>query len=176
MVMKRSDKISLSEEYFSILENSSGLVVFEYRGLTVKDITELRLKVREAGGKMRVIRNRMLKRAIEDKPYKGMQRILAGPNAVIFAGKDPVAPAKALVEFAKTHEKVEIKGGMVSNVFVDAKGVELLSKTPPLEQLYAKILGGIKAPANSVLGGVKGLHQKLHGLIKAYADKLGEAA
>jgi len=176
MVMKRSEKISLSEEYASILEDSSGMVVFEYRGLTVKDITELRLKVRETGGKMRVVRNRMLKRAIEDKPYKGMQQILAGPNAVIFAGNDPVAPAKALVEFAKTREKVVIKGGMVSNVFVDAKGIDLLSKTPPLEQLYAKILGGIKSPASNILGGVKGLHQKLHGLIKAYADKLGEAA
>ena len=109
----------------------------------------------------------------DDKPYKEAQSILAGSSAAVFAGDDPVGPCKqALVDFAKTHEPVKIKGGMVSDSFVDSAQVEALSKMPSREQLYATILGGIKAPASNILGGIKGLHQKLYGLINAYKDKL----
>lgn len=176
MPMKRSEKHTLEQEYTQFLEKSSGILLFDYRGLTVAEISQLRSKVRKAGGTLRVVRNRMLKRAISDRPYKQMGELLKGPNCVIFSGKDPVSPAKELMEFAKTHEKVKIRGGAVNDTFLNAAQVELLSKVPPIEQLYAKILGGVKAPASKVLGGVKGLHNKLHGLLKAYCEKLEKAA
>ncbi|MBN2328932.1 MAG: 50S ribosomal protein L10 [Candidatus Omnitrophica bacterium] len=176
MPMRRPDKENLEQEYQQTLNNSAGILLFDYRGLTVEEITELRSKVRAAGGSMRVVRNRMLKRAISDRPYSQLGDLLLGPNCAIFAGDDPVSPAKALVEFAKTHDKIEIRGGAVNDAFLTAAQVDQLSKVPPIEQLYAQILGGVKAPASNILGGVKGLHNKLHGLMKAYCDKLEEAA
>ncbi len=87
-----------------------------------------------------------------------------------------MAPVKKLVEFAKDHEAVKVKAGVVNDMYLDAAKVEELSKIPSQDQLYAKILGGIKAPASNVLGGIKGLHQKLFGLLTAYNQKMEEAA
>jgi large subunit ribosomal protein L10 len=176
MPMKRAEKHTLEQEYTQFLDKSSGILLFDYRGLTVAEISQLRTKLRKVGGTLRVVRNRMLKRAIGDRPYKQICGLLRGPNCVVFSGKDPVSPAKELVDFAKTHDKVQIRGGAVNDAFLNAAQVELLSKVPPIEVLYSKILGGVKAPASKVLGGVKGLHNKLHGLMKAYCDKLESAA
>lgn len=176
MPLTRGQKIQLSEDYGALVEKSSGFVVFDYRGLTVEQVTRLRNNIRKAGGTMRVVKNRMLKRAIENKPYAKIGEILFGPSAVMFAGDDPVAPTKALVDFAKDHEVINIKGGVVGDSYLNAAQIDQLSKVPPIEQLYSKILGGIKAPASNVLGGIKGLHNKIHGLINAYCQKLEEAA
>jgi len=176
MPLRREDKQTMVEEFKTLLDGSSGFLVFDYRGLTVGQISALRRKVRDSKSTLRIIRNRMLKRAVADKPYTDVNPILAGPSAVIFSGPDPVAPAKVLVDFAKDHELVKIKGGVVNDRFLDAGQVEQLSKVPPLEHLQAQILGGIKAPASNVLGGIKGLSNKLHGLMKAYVDKLEQAA
>jgi len=176
MPMKRTDKEKLANEYSAILENVPGLLVFEYHRLKVGHLVELRNKIRETGSTMRVVKNSMMRRAIQGKPYSKMLDILLGPNAVIFTGPDPVAPAKELLDFIKAHDVVKIKGGMVSNAYLDAKQVEFLAKIPPKKELFAKILGGVKAPATNILGCLKGAHQKLHGLLKAYADKLESAA
>ncbi len=177
MPLKREDKVKLAEEYQSSIEKSSGILLFDYRGLTVEQVSELRSNIRQAGGNMRVVKNRMMKLAIKDKPYeKEIYDFFVGPSAVIFMEDDPVAPTKQLVEFAKNHEQIKIKAGIVYDAFLNAERVDQLSKIPSQDQLYAQILGGIKAPASNILGCVKGLHQKLFGLIKAYTDKLEEAA
>ena len=177
MTVTRSDKENLAQIYAGNLEGTAGFTLFNYHGLSVEAISELRNKVRETGGTIRVVRNRMMKRVIAEKPYaEDIKNLLLGPNCVIFAGDDPVTPAKALVDFAKTHEQLEIRGGVVGDDFLDASQIETLSKTPTLDQLHSMILGGVKAPASAVLGCVKGLHNKLHGLMTAYCDKLEEAA
>ncbi len=177
MTVTRSDKENLAQIYAGHLEGAAGFTLFNYHGLSVEEISELRNKVREAGGTVRVVRNRIMKRVVSEKPYaEDISNLLLGPNCVIYAGDDPVTPAKALVDFAKDHEQIEIRGGVVADDFLDASQIEILSKTPSLDQLHSKILGGVKAPASAILGGVKGLHNKLHGLITAYCDKLEEAA
>ncbi len=176
MPLTPSQKKELTQDYLSKIDQAPGFLVFNYQGLTVKEISELRGKIREAEAAMFVVKNRMLKRAIEGKPYSELNDILVGANAVIFAGDDPVSPAKALVDFAKDHDKVEILAGVVDDAYMDAKQVEALSKIPSKDQLYANILGGVKAPASNILGCVKGLGNKLHGLMTAYVEKLEEAA
>lgn len=177
MTIRKSDKIKLSEEYAEWLEKSSSILAFDYRGLTVEEFSDLRNKVREAGGRLRVVRNRMFKRAIANKPYTQMNDLLLGPNAIIFSGEeDPVSPAKALVDFAKNHDKITIRGGAIYDDFLEAGQVDRLAKTPTLPELHSKILGSIKSPASGLLGCIKGSSQKLHGLFKAYADKLEQAA
>ena len=176
MVLKRNEKVELSQEYAALLDKSVGLMVFEYRGLSVAQVTELRAKIRESKATMRVVKNRMLKRALEGRAYQELGSILQGPNAVIFATEDPIAPARVLMNFAKSSEWVKVKAGMIENMYLKAAQAEQLATLPSLEELHAKILGGIQAPARQILGLVKGLHQKLHGLLKAHADKLEEAA
>lgn len=176
MPIRKQDKIQLSEKYVKMVEESSSLILFDYRGLTVAEFSELRNKVREAGGRLRVVRNRMFKRAIKEKPYTQMNDLLLGPNAVVFAGEDPVAPAKALTEFAKTHEIIKIRGGSIYDDFLEASQVEILAKTPSREELLAKMLGSINAPATNLLGLVKASSNKIHGLITAYAEKLEKEA
>ncbi|MDP8243052.1 MAG: 50S ribosomal protein L10 [Candidatus Hinthialibacter antarcticus] len=177
MPIRRSDKVKLSEEYADWVNESSSLLVFDYRGLSVEEFSDLRNKVRDAGGRLRVVRNRMFKRAIESKPFTQMNDLLLGPSAIIFAGEsDPVAPAKALVDFAKDHEIIQIKGGSIYDDYLESSQVQLLAKTPTLPELHSKILGSVKAPASAVLGCIKGSSQKLHGLFTAYADKLEQAA
>jgi len=176
MPLTRGQKHNLVDEYRKLVEESSGFYVFDYRGLNVDAINELRNKVRENGSKMFVIKNRMLKRAISDKNYNGMDEQLIGPSAVIFAGEDPVAPAKTLVNFAKDHEAIKIKAGAIGESYMDASQVEALSKIPSQMELYSKILGGIKAPPSNLLGCIKGMHNKIHGLMVSYAKKLEEEA
>lgn len=176
MPLTRSEKVKLSEEYAEIFEKAAGMVVFDYRGLSVEQFSDLRNKVREAGGNIRVVKNRMLKRALTGR-LDDMQPILVGPSAVVFSGEeDPVTPTKALVDFAKDNEIVTIKCGAVGEDFLSPDQVEILARTPSLPELHAKILGGIKAPASNLLGLIKGSHQKIHGLFTAYAQKLEEAS
>ncbi len=177
MTVTRSDKEKLTQLYTENLEGAAGFLLFNYHKLSVDKISALRNQIREAGGVMRVVRNRMMKRVIADRPYKeDINNLLLGPNCVIFSGDDPVAPAKILMEFAKKNDQIEIRGGVVGEDYLDAAQVAILSKTPSLNQLHSMILGSVKAPASNVLGCVKGLHNKLHGLMKAYCEKLEDAA
>ncbi len=172
MVLTKSQKVDLGNDYSNVLNNTSGLVVFDYSGLSVSDFENLRSKVREKGANMRVVKNRVFRHAIQERPYNKMSESLEGPTCVIFAGDDPVAPAKTLVEFQKEHDFLNIKCGMVNEDYLDSEQAVALSKIPSEQELRAKILGGIKAPASNLLGMFKGMHQKLHGLMTAYADKL----
>ncbi len=176
MPLTKKQKEDLVDEYKKLVDESSGFYVFDYRGLSVEAISQLRNKVRETNSQMFVVKNRMLKRAISHKDYNGMNENLVGPSAVIFAGEDPVAPAKALVEFAKKHEVIKIKAGVVGDSYMEAAQVDQFSKMPSQEELYAQILGGIQAPSRNILGCIKGLHNKLHGLMVSYHQKLEDEA
>lgn len=175
MVLTKPQKVELGNEYSGVLNNSSGMMAFDYSGLSVSAFEELRNKIREKGAKMRVVKNRILKHAIQDRPYKDMGKHLEGPTCVIFAGEDPVSPAKTLVDFTKDHDFITIKCGMINDTYLDGTQAAALAKIPSKEVLYSKILGGIKAPASNLLGMFKGMHQKLHGLMTAYAEKLEKA-
>ena len=173
MPLKRQQKVDLALDYKKIVDAASGFILFDYRGLTVAQISDLRRKVRETGAQVQVVKNRLLKRAVEDKAYASkISSNLKGTTAVIFANAtDPIAPAKALVDFAKTNDKVKIKAGVVGKDYMDAKGVEVLSKIPSQKELMSKVLGSIKAPASKMLGCLKGGSNKIHGLITALAEK-----
>lgn len=175
MVLSKPQKVELGNEYSDVLKNTSGMVVFDYSGLSVAAFEDLRNKLREKGAKTRVVKNRVLKHAIKDRPYSKMGDHLEGPTCVVFAGEDPVTPAKALLDFTKDHDFITIKCGMINDTYLDGAQAIAMAKIPSKEVLYSKILGGIKAPASNLLGMFKGMHQKLHGLITAYAEKLEKA-
>ena len=173
MPLKRQEKVELALDYKKVVDSAAGFILFDYRGLTVAQFSDLRRKIRETGAQVQVVKNRLLKRAVGEKAYASkIGRDLKGTTAVIFSNEsDPIAPAKVLVDYAKTNEKVKIKSGVVGKDYMDAKGVDVLSKIPGKKELYSKVLGSIKAPASKLLGCLKGGPNKIHGLITALAEK-----
>lgn len=145
--MKQGVVSEISEK----LQKSVSCVVVDYKGLTVEEVTELRNKFREAGVDYKVYKNTLVRRAAEQ--VGNMEQFddvnLVGTNAIAFGYQDPVAPAKIVSEFAKTHPKLELKMGFVEGEFYDSEKLKELAEIPSREELIAKLLGSLKAPVSN---------------------------
>jgi len=132
------------------LQRSASAVVVDYRGLTVEEVTELRKKFREAGVEYKVYKNTLVRRAAKELGINELNdELLVGPNAIAFGYEDPVAPARIISDFIKTHPKLELKMGIVEGEFYDKDKIEALSQIPSREVLIAKLLGSLKAPMSN---------------------------
>ena len=133
------------------LQKSASCVVVDYKGLKVEELTELRNKFREAGIDYKVYKNTLVRRAAAE--VGNMAQFddvnLVGTNAIAFGYEDPVAPAKIVNDFAKTHPKLELKMGFVEGEFYDADNIKKLAEIPSREELIAKLLGSLKAPVSN---------------------------
>ena len=133
------------------LEKSVSCIVVDYKGLKVEEVTELRSKFREAGIDYKVYKNTLVRRAAAE--VGNMAQFddvnLVGTNAIAFGYEDPVAPAKIVNDFAKTHPKIELKMGFVEGEFYDAENIKKLAEIPSREELIAKLLGSLKAPVSN---------------------------
>ncbi|SKB73668.1 LSU ribosomal protein L10P [Acetoanaerobium noterae] len=133
------------------LQKSASCVVVDYKGLKVEEVTELRNKFREAGIDYKVYKNTLVRRAAAE--VGNMAQFddvnLVGTNAIAFGYEDPVAPAKIVNDFAKTHPKLELKMGFVEGEFYDAENIKKLAEIPSREELIAKLLGSLKAPVSN---------------------------
>ncbi len=125
--------------------------VVDYRGLTVKEIQQLRNNIREADAGMKVYKNTLMRLALADLELPNMDAILEGPSAFVFAGEDPVASAKAIKDFAKKNKNLVIKGGLMDGMFVDAAQVEAIASLPSREELIAKLLGTVTNPMSQIV-------------------------
>lgn len=161
---KVAEKQVIVQEIAEKFRNSQTAVLVDYRGLNVEEVTELRKKAREAGIDYKVYKNSMMRFAAKETGLEGLLDVMVGPTAVAFCETDPVAPAKLISEFAKTHKALEIKAGMVDGKVLDVKGVEDLAELPPREVLVAKVLGGLNAP---ITGFVNVLNGNIRGLVVA---------
>lgn len=139
------DKKAVVAEVSAELANAQAVIVAEYRGLEVGQITELRAKARESGVYLRVLKNTLVRRAVEGTPFAGLTEQLVGP-LIYGISADPVAPAKVLQEFAKANDKLVVKGGAMANYVMDANGVKALASMPSREELLATLLGTMQAP------------------------------
>ena len=133
------------------LEKSVSCIVVDYKGLKVEEVTELRSKFREAGIDYKVYKNTLVRRAAAE--VGNMAQFddvnLVGTNAIAFGYEDPVAPAKIVNDFAKTHPKIELKMGFVEGEFYDAENIKKLAEIPSRDELIAKLLGSLKAPVSN---------------------------
>ena len=133
------------------LQKSASCVVVDYKGLKVEELTEIRNKFREAGIDYKVYKNTLVRRAAAE--VGNMAQFddvnLVGTNAIAFGYEDPVAPAKIVNDFAKTHPKIELKMGFVEGEFYDAENIKKLAEIPSREELIAKLLGSLKAPVSN---------------------------
>ncbi len=153
------------------MESCQGIIFYDYRGLNVEEVTELRNKFREAGVEYHVIKNSMLKRAADMLEIQGLDSTLAGPTAVAFGISDPVAPAKVLVEFVKKLKKTEIKAGVLGKKVIDIKSIEALAELPSKEQLIAQLAGTLNAPITGLARSLSGIICKLGYALNAVKEQ-----
>ena len=168
--MDRSQKADLVAELKSLFSDTSVVVVTRNLGLSVAQSTALRTKMRDAGASYKVAKNRLAKLALKDTQYEGLEEYLTGPTALAWS-TDPVAAAKAAVDFAKTNDKLEIVGGAMGSTKLDAEGIKALASMPSLDELRAKIVGLVNAPATKVAQLVNAPAAKLARVFGAYGAK-----
>jgi len=168
--MDRSQKSDAVAELNTVFSEAGVVVVTRNLGLTVAASTELRGKMREAGASYKVAKNRLAKLALKDTDYEGIGEMLTGPTALGYS-EDPVAAAKAAVEFAKTNENLEIVGGSMGGQLLDQAGVKALASMPSLDELRGTLVGLINAPATKIAQVVNAPANKLARVFGAYGAK-----
>jgi len=155
-VVKKEQEISEIGQYMG---QYSITVLTDYRGLDVAEVTELRAKLRDAGVKYKVAKNTLIKRAANELGITDLDKYLEGPTAVAFSA-EPVELAKILVDFAKAHNDLEIKTGLLDKKLVGVEDIKNLAKLPPREVLLAQVVGAMQSPMYGFAGSLSGLLRK----------------
>ena len=168
--MDRSQKAESFASLNAVFNEAGVVVVTRNLGLSVAQSTNLRNKMRDAGASYKVAKNRLARLALKDTDYAGLEEHLTGPTALAYS-VDPVAAAKAVVDFAKTNDKLEIVGGAMGSTVLNAEGVKALASMPSLDELRARIVGLVNAPATKVVQLVNAPASKLARVFGAYAAK-----
>jgi large subunit ribosomal protein L10 len=145
---EKAETVSVVHEKFRTAKMA---IVTEYSGLSVAQMTRLRREIRNASGEYQVIKNTLVRRALEDTAYGSLDRLLDGPNGWVFAYDDPVMLSKALIKFADDNEKLTIKGGVFEGEFMDPAKVKVLAQMPTKPAVQAKLLALIQAPATQLV-------------------------
>jgi len=151
--LDRAQKEKVVEELGQIFESSGVVVVARYTGLTVAEMQDLRGRMREAGGSLRVAKNSLAKIALEGAPNRAVAGFLKGMTVLAFS-EDPVTAAKVAESFAKDNRKLEILGGAMGETLLDRAGVKAVSEMPSRDELVAMIVGCLGAPAANVAGAI----------------------
>lgn len=145
MSLNLEEKKAVVAEVSAQVATAQAIVVAEYRGLEVVDMTQLRAQARKSGVYLRVLKNTLVRRAVDGTPFSGLANEMVGP-LVFGISADPVAAAKVLSDFAKTNDKFVIKAGAMPNQVMNANGVKALASMPSRDELLAKLLGTMQAP------------------------------
>lgn len=145
MGLNLDDKKAVVAEVSAEVANAQSIIVAEYRGLEVGDITILRANARQAGVYLRVLKNTLVRRAVAGSPFEGLADKMVGP-LIYGISNDPVAAAKLLHDFGKSNQKLVVKAGAMPNYVMDADGVKALASMPSREELLSKLLGTMQAP------------------------------
>ena len=172
--MDRAQKEKLVEELGQIFESSGVVVVSHYAGLTVAEMQDLRAQMREAGGSVRVAKNKLAKIALEGKPCASMAGLLTGMTVLAYS-EDPVAAAKVMDSYAKDNKKLDILGGAMGETALDQAGVKAVAQMPSREELIASIVGCIAAPAANIAGAIGAPASNIASILSTIEDR-AEAA
>jgi len=149
--MNRVQKKEYVESLNQSLGGAASVVVVHYKGLTVTEVTQLRAKLRAAGASFKVTKNTLARLAVKGTRYESLAEHLTGPTAIGYSD-DPVAPAKALVDFANENDKLQLIAGAFGEDSLDVEGIKQLAKMPSLDELRAKIIGMLNTPATRIAG------------------------
>ncbi len=175
MPLTRSQKAQVVEDMAARLKEANALVVADYRGLSDAEMKALRGELRKSGATMTVIKNTLARRAFEMAGIEPPANLLGGPTAIALFVEDLSTPAKAILDFAKKQELLEVKGGMLEGKHIDAAGVEMMSKLPTKDELRGLIVGVIQAPSRQLVSVLQAPMRDLVGVLRAKVDQ-GEVA
>ena len=168
--MDRAQKEKVVEELGQIFESSGVVVVAHYEGMTVAEMQDLRAKMREAGGSVRVAKNRLAKIALEGTECASIADYLTGMTVLSYS-EDPVAAAKVVQDYTKANEKLVILGGTMGGTALDPAGVKAVSQMPSREELIASIVGCIGAPAANIAGAIGAPASNIASILSTIEEK-----
>jgi large subunit ribosomal protein L10 len=174
LAVDRAAKKELVAELNGVFKDTNVVVVAHYSGLTVSQMQNLRRQMKQAGAAVRVAKNRLAKIALAGTGAAVIVPLLKGPTVIAYS-RDPVAAPKVANDFAKTHDKFVILGGAMGKTALNPDGIKVLAALPSLDELRAKIVGLIQAPATKIARVINAPAVKLARVVQAYAKK-GEAA
>jgi large subunit ribosomal protein L10 len=168
--MERAEKREVVSALHDVFAKTGVVVVAHYAGLSVADMTKLRSDMRDAGGRVKVAKNRLVKLALEGTDAKGISDLLKGPTCLAYS-EDPVAAPKVVVKFAKGNEKFVILGGAMGATVLDAKAVSSLADLPSLDELRGKLIALLQAPASKIARTLNEPGAQLARVFAAYGSK-----
>lgn len=168
--MDRAQKAESIEALKGVFEGAGAVVVTHYLGLTVAEMTDLRGRLRKEGATLKVVKNTLVQKALDGSVGEAGDALFTGPVAIAFA-PDPVSAAKVATQYAKDNEKFTVVGGLMGQTVLDQNGIKALATLPSLDQLRAKILGLLQAPATKVAGVLQAPAGQIARVIGAYAAK-----
>lgn len=175
MNKQRQKKEQVVAEIKEKLEQSSAVILTDYRGLNVSQVTKMRAELRQAGVEFKVLKNTLTSLAANEVGMSELDQYLEGPTALAFSVDDPVAPAKILVKYAKEFKKLEIKGGVLEGKVVDMEAVKALADLPSREELLAQVLRGMQSPMAGFAGALSGLMRNFVYVLDAVRQQKAEA-
>jgi len=175
LAISKQRKEELVTQYVEDLKESQGIILADYRGLSVSDMDEIRQALRPIGGKAQVVKNRLLALALKEAGLSVPEEWLIGPTAIGFCYDEVPPIAKALTDVAKEHEALTIKGGLLGASVLSAEEVQAIANLPSREVLLAQVLGTINAPASQLAGVVANAIRQVLNVVQAHIDKLEEA-
>jgi large subunit ribosomal protein L10 len=169
--MDRAQKSESIETLKGVFADAGAVVVTHYMGLTVAEMTDLRLRLRKEGAAIKVVKNTLALKALDGKLGEKGEKLFTGPVAIAY-GKDPVSAAKIVTQYAKENEKLKLVGGILGQTNVlDENGVKALATLPSLDELRGKLIGLIQAPATKIAGVLQAPAGQLARVFNAYATK-----
>ncbi len=172
--MDRAQKAEFVTSIKDAVDSAGVIVVAHYQGMSVAQMNDLRVRMADAGASFRVVKNRLVKLALDGTESAGIQDLFNGPTAIAYSD-DPVAAPKVVATYAKENDKLVILGGTMGGTVLDQSGVKALAELPSLDELRGKIVGIIQTPATRIAGVLQAPGGQLARVLGAYASK-SEAA
>jgi large subunit ribosomal protein L10 len=175
LAISKQRKKELVAQYTEELKQSRGIILTDYRGLSVNDMSDLRHAMRPLGGRFQVVKNRLLKLALNEAGIVLPEEWLIGPTAIGFCHSEVPPVAKALADATKELETLHIKGGVLDAAVIEAEEVHAIAELPSREVLLARVLGTVNVPASQMAGVVASSIRQILNVLQAYVDKLQES-
>lgn len=169
--MKVEDKKQIVEDLKEKFATTQVVIVTDYKGLNVAQMTELRRKLSEAQVEYKVVKNTLLKRASEGTDAMLLADVFKGPSGIALSFDDPVAPAKVLTQFAKDNDKLEIKAGVMGGKLMDLNAITALSKLPSREELLAQVLSAMNAVPTGFVRALADVPRRMVNVLNAIKDQ-----
>ena len=156
-IAKKAEIVKATTDELNAAESA---IVVDYRGLTVEEVTDLRKQLRDADVSMKVIKNKILDRAVEGTDYEDLKSTFVGPTAVAFSNEDPIAPAKILKKFSDEHDQLSIKGGFIEKSVKTLDEINEFATMPSREELLSTLVSCLQDPVRKVARAVKAVADK----------------